>query len=157
MKIIILPLVIFFFSSSVVFAESIDVKLISYEDKKSYDDTSTCEMEFTITNNSWGSMYGLSIKTESYDDRGEKLDDYAFAGKINAFGGIFSNIDRVLIGNSSTSKSLHLQSRCQYVAKIYLIEVKANDCNIRMMPEDGNCLAIINPSSNIDHIKLIKK
>ena len=152
-----LSLVLVFVFSSSVFAESINIKLISYEDKTSYDDTAICEMEFTVTNNSWGTMYGLSVETESYDDRGDKLDDYAFSGKINAFGGIFSSIDKILIGNSATSKSLQLKSRCKYIGKIYLKEVKPSNCNVRMMPENGNCLAIINTSSDIDHIKLIKK
>ena len=154
---IILILFFLFFSSS-IFAVSIDVKLISYEDKKDmFDDTPTCEMEFTVTNNSWGTMYGLRITTVSYDDRGDKLENYAFNGSINAFGGLFSDTDSILLGNSSTSKSLHLKSKCQYVAEIFMTKVKPSNCNIRMMPEDGNCLTIINPFSDIDHIKLLKK
>ena len=151
-------LILFLFIPIKAFSVSIDVKLISYEDKKDmFNDTPTCEMEFTVTNNSWGTMYGLSITTESFDDRGDKLADYAFKGRINAFGGLFSDTDSILLGNSSTSKSLHLESKCQYVAEIYMTEVKPSNCNVRMMPEDGDCLAIINPMSDIEHIKLINK
>ena len=150
--------ILFLFIPIKVFSQSIDVKLISYEDKKDmFDQTPTCEMEFTVTNNSWGTMYGLSITTESYDDRGDKIENYSFYVNIDAFGGMFSDTDTILLGNSSTSKSLHLKSKCQYVAEIYMKEVKPPKCNIRMMPEDGDCLAIINPMSDIEHIKLIKK
>ena len=150
--------ILFLFIPFSAFAESIDVKLISYEDKKDiFDDTPTCEMEFTVTNNSWGTMYGLSIATESFDDRGDKLENYALGGSINAFGGLFSDTVVILLGKSSTSKSLHVKSKCQYVAEIFMTKVKPRNCNIRMMPEDGNCLEIINSSSDIDHIKLIKK
>lgn len=157
MKSFFLSFVLVFVFLSPSLAESINIKLISYEDDTSYDDTAICELEFTVTNNSWGTMYGLSVETESYDDRGDKLDDYAFSGNINAFGGMFSDIDRILVGNSATSKSLQLKSRCKYIGKIYLKKVKPGNCNVRMMPENGNCLAIINPSSDIDHIKLIRQ
>ena len=158
MKKYIFIFILFLFPTFYSFAESIDVKLISYEDKKDiFDETPTCEMEFTVTNNSWGTMYGLKITSESYDDRGDKLENYAFNGSINAFGGLFSDTDAILLGNSSTSKSLHLKSKCQYIAEIFMTKVKPSNCNIRMMPEDGNCLTIINPFSDIDHIKLIKK
>ena len=147
----------FLFFSFSLFAKSIDVKLISYEDKKDYEDNPTCKLEFTVTNNSWGTMYDLSIATESYDDRGDKLGDYAFNGYIDAFGGMFSSIDSILLGNSSTSKSLHLKSRCKYIGEIYMTKVKPSNCNIRMMPEEADCINIINPISDIDHIKLLKK
>ena len=149
--------ILFLLTSSAVYAVSIDVRLISYEDKEDWDGNPTCEMEFTVVNNSWGTMYGLGISTESYDDRGDKLEDYAFSSKIDAFGGLFSSTDSILLGNSSTSKSLHLKGKCQYVSEIFMTKVKPRNCNIRMMPEDGDCLAIINQASDIDHIKLIKK
>ena len=61
-------------------SESINVELISYEDKKDFTGKDTCELEFTYTNNSWGTIYDLGIDTESYDDRDSKLE----ANIINA-------------------------------------------------------------------------
>lgn len=147
---------LFLLFSTSLFAVSIDVKLISYEDKEDWDGNPTCEMEFNVVNNSWGTMYGLRISTESYDDRGDKLEDYAFSSSIDAFGGLFNDTDAILVGNSSTSKSLHLKGKCQYISEIFMTKVKPDNCNIRMTPEDGNCLDIINPSSDIDHIQLLK-
>lgn len=131
------------------------VELISYEDKKDYEEKPYCEMEFTFTNNSFGTLYQMDIETESFDDRGDKLDDYAFNSKIKAFGDFWSMEEEIKIGNSATSKSLSLKTKCQYVKDIYMTEVKDKYCNIRMLPEETNCLALVVPNSKIDHINLL--
>ena len=136
---------------------SIDVVLISYEDKTSSDNTSTCELEFAFTNNSYGTLHELKIATESYDDREEKIDDYAFELYINAFGGFFNDLEEIKVGNSATSKSLHLKSKCKYIEKIYLTKVDNKYCNIRMLPENINCLDLVNIRSDIKHINFLKK
>jgi hypothetical protein len=38
-----------------------------------------------------------------------------------------------------------------------MTKVEQKNCNIRMMPEDANCLDIITASSKINHIKIVKK
>lgn len=144
------------FYSALAFSNSIDVVLVGYEDKKDYEDNPTCELEFTFNNNSWGTLYQIEIETNVLDDRGDKVDDYGFSDKIKAFE-LFSDINNIKVGNSATFKSLHLDGKCQYLKDIYLTEVKPEKCNIRMMPEDGDCLKIINPISRIDHINLINE
>ena len=133
------------------------VELISYEDLKDYDDNPYCEMEFTFTNQSFGTIYEMDISTEGYDDRGDKLDDYAFKNTIQAFGDFWSSEEEMKVGNSATSKSLSLDSRCQYIKDIYMTGVDNKNCNIRMLPEGFNCLDLIVPSSKIDHINILFK
>ena len=145
-----------FFGVTQINATSIDVTLVGYEDDKDYEDNPTCELEFTFGNNAWGTLYGLSIETEVFDDRGDKMDDYGFNSKIEAFE-LFSDIKNIKVGNAATFKSLHLKGKCQYVQDIYLKEVKPEKCNIRMMPEDADCLTIVNPISKIDHVNLINE
>lgn len=144
------------FGISNIQATSIDLVLVGYEDEKDYEDNPTCKLEFTFGNNSWGTLYGLSIETEVYDDRGDKMDDYGFNSKIEAFE-LFSDIKSIKVGNAATFKSLHLKGKCQYVQDIFLKEVKPEKCNIRMMPEDADCLTIVNPISRIDHVNLINE
>ena len=158
---------ILFFSFFTVFAlpalsESINIELISYEDKKDFQEKDTCELEFTFTNNAWGTIYGLSIDTESYDDRESKIDGGIFSQKITPFADqlvaiIWGDATSIRKGNAATAKSLKLDSKCKYVETIYMTKVEQKNCNIRMMPEDANCLDIITASSKIDHIKLTKK
>ena len=144
------------FGISNIQATSIDLVLVGYEDEKDYEDNPTCKLEFTFGNNSWGTLYGLSIETEVYDDRGDKMDDYGFNSKIEAFE-LFSDIKSIKVGNAATFKSLHLKGKCQYVQDIFLKEVKPEKCNIRMMPEEADCLTIVNPISRIDHVNLINE
>ena len=153
--------IILFFSISTLFASSafsqnINVELISYTEKEN-SGKYNCQLEFTFTNNSWGTMYGLKIDTEVYDDREDIMDNYVFGKYINPFAGIFSKIDKINLGNSATSKSLHLKGKCKYITIIKMTKVKPNHCNIRKMPEEAKCLDIVTASSKIDHIKLIKK
>tara|TARA_Y100001936_G_C15755226_1_gene498220 strand:- start:143 stop:622 length:480 start_codon:yes stop_codon:yes gene_type:complete len=147
--------ILFLFTASAN-SKNINIELISYKEKES-SGKYNCLLEFTFTNNSWGTMYGLKVDTEAFDDREDKMSDYAFAKYINPFAGIFSKIDKIGLGNSATSKSLHLKGKCKYISVIIMKEVKPEHCNIRQMPEDANCLDIITASSKIDHIKLIKK
>jgi|TARA_B100000929_G_scaffold89870_1_gene70407 hypothetical protein len=138
-------------------SESINVELISYEDKKDFTGKDTCELEFTYTNNSWGTIYDLGIDTESYDDRDSKLEANIMQSRISPFAIIFGDVTAIKKGNTATAKSLLLKSKCKYIAIVYMTKVKPQNCNIRMMPEEANCLDIITASSKIDHIKLTKK
>ena len=84
------------------------------------------------------------------------MDDYGFNSKIEAFE-LFSDIKSIKVGNAATFKSLHLKGKCQYIQDIFLKEVKPEKCNIRMMPEEADCLTIVNPISRIDHVNLINE
>jgi len=130
------------------------VELISYEDKQDYEDKPVCELEFTVTNNSFGTMYDYRISTETFDDRGDKMDEYAMDDKIDAFGDFWSFDEDIKVGNSATSKSLQLKGKCSYVQDIYMTEVKNRYCNIRMLPDGFDCLSLVQPVSKIDHINL---
>ena len=137
-------------------ANTIDVVLVGYEEKKDYNDNPTCEMEFSFGNNAWGTMYQLAIDSVVYDDRGDKMPEYAFKNQIVAFD-MWSSTKSMPVGSALTSKSLEVEGRCKYIQDIYLKEVKPEKCNVRMMPEDADCLEIINPISRIDHINLINE
>ena len=130
------------------------VELISYEDKQDYEDKAICELEFTVTNNSFGTMYDYRISTETFDDRGDKMDEYAMDDKIDAFGDFWSFDEDIKIGNSATSKSLQLKGKCSYIQDIYMTEVNNRYCNIRMLPDGFDCLSLVKPVSKIDHINL---
>tara|TARA_B100001059_G_C17675439_1_gene496774 strand:- start:87 stop:890 length:804 start_codon:yes stop_codon:yes gene_type:complete len=130
------------------------VELISYEDKQDYEDKPVCEIEFTFTNNSFGTMYDYRISTETFDDRGDKMDEYALDDKIDAFGDFWSFDEDIKLENSATSKSLQLKGKCSYIQDIYMTEVKNRYCNIRMLPDGFDCLSLVKPVSKIDHINL---
>jgi len=144
--------------TSFVYAQdkpSITIELLSYEQKtNSYDDTPYCALSYSITNNSWGTLYGIRVKTEAFDDRDTKLDDYGLGGNIlNPFSGWFDDQKFISIGDMKQVTNLEFGGQCKYMGLINALEVKAEDCNIRMMPEGVNCLDILELKSKIDHIK----
>ena len=156
-KLILLITSLLTFFSFPALSENINLELIAYEDKKDFQEKDTCELEFTFTNNAWGTIYDLGIDTESYDDRGSKIDGNIFSQKITPFAIIFGDVTSIRKGNTATAKSLTLDSKCKYIETIYMTKVEQKNCNIRMMPEDANCLDIITASSKINHIKIVKK
>ena len=156
-KLILLITSLLTFFSFPALSENINLELIAYEDKKDFQGKDTCELEFTFTNNAWGTIYDLGIDTESYDDRESKIDGNIFSQKITPFAIIFGDVTSIRKGNTATAKSLTLDSKCKYIETIYMTKVEQKNCNIRMMPEDANCLDIITASSKINHIKIVKK
>jgi hypothetical protein len=144
-------------STTVTYTATLDVKLISYEDKKSYDGTAQCELEFSFTNNSWGTIYGLRIDTEVFDDRKSKVSSNMIMRHITPFAMIFGDVTSIRPGNSATAKSLTVNEKCQYIGEIFMTKVDQKNCNIRMMPEGAKCINIIRGSSDISHINLINK
>jgi len=156
-KLILLITSLLTFFSFPALSENINLELIAYEDKKDFQEKDTCELEFTFTNNAWGTIYDLGIDTESYDDRESKIDGNIFSQKITPFAIIFGDVTSIRKGNTATAKSLTLDSKCKYIETIYMTKVEQKNCNVRMMPEDANCLDIITASSKINHIKIVKK
>jgi len=139
-------------------APSITIELLSYEQKtSSYDDKPYCTLSYSITNNSWGTLYGIRVKTEAFDDRDTKLDDYGLGGNVlNPFSGWFDDQKFIRVGDMKQVSNLEYGGKCKYMGAINVLEVKPSDCNIRMMPEDGSCFDILNLKSKIDHITFKK-
>ena len=137
---------------------SISIELLSYEQKiNSFDETPYCEISYIITNNSWGTLYGIRIETEAYDDRGTKLDGHGLGGKfIDPFSGWFDTQVLIRKGDMKQLNNLEYSGQCKYLQVINAIEAAPEDCNVRMMPEEGSCYDILSLRSNIDHITFQK-
>ena len=138
---------------------SITIELLSYEQKiGSYDDTPYCSISYQVINESWGTLYGIRVFTEGFDDRESKLDDYGLGGNvINPFGGWFNDQEYISKGYMMQVSNLEFKGTCKYMGVINALKVKPEDCNIRMMPEDGSCFDILNLKSKIDHISFKKR
>jgi len=138
---------------------SISIELLSYEQKiGAYDDKPYCSISYNLVNNSWGTLYGIRLITEAFDDRETKLDDYGLGGNvINPFGSLFDNQILVAKGDMKQISNLEFEGTCKYMGAVYALEVPPEDCNIRMMPEDGSCFDILNLKSKIDHITFNKR
>lgn len=157
--------VVFFISSLIPITSiakanpSITIELLSYEQKaSSLDDVPYCEISYVITNNSWGTLYGIRVETEAYDDRGTKLDYYGLDGKyIDPFSGWFDSQVLIRKGDMKQLNNLEYSGKCNFIKNINATEVAPEDCNARMMPEDGSCFDVLTLRSSIDHISFQKK
>ena len=157
--------VVFFISSLIPITSiaqtnpSITIELLSYEQKaSSLDDVPYCEISYAITNNSWGTLYGIRVETEAYDDRGTKLDYYGLDGKyIDPFSGWFDSQVLIRKGDMKQLNNLEYSGKCNFIKTINATEVAPEDCNARMMPEDGSCFDVLTLRSSIDHISFQKK
>ena len=131
---------------------SITVKLLSYQ-----QDSSHCNLTYSISNNSWGSIRGLFIRTEAFDDRGVEIDGYAMGDYISPFDAYFDPLISIPVGGIAKSDDLMYKGKCKYIEIINVLEVDEKNCNIRMMPDEATCSNIMVYKSNIQHITLRKK
>jgi hypothetical protein len=146
--------VLLFFTSSIAIANThaISVELLSYEQKEDH-----CALTYSISNNSWGTMYGIRIKTEAFDDRDTVLKGHAFGTAMNPFAGFWDTLVSIPKGGKTTSSDLKYKGQCKFIGTINVLGIDVNDCNIRMMPEEAKCSDIVEYKSNIDHITLRNK
>ena len=148
-----LAILLFFISSvSIANTPSISLDLVSYEQKDGH-----CALTYSILNNSWGTIYGLRITTEAFDDRDTKLDEYLFGSTINPFASYWDQNVSIPLGSQRIASDLKYKGKCKYMGTINALRVAVSDCNIRMMPEQARCFDIIEFNSKIDHISFNKK
>ena len=135
--------------------KSIDVQLIATSDSQSDDGKNDyCKIKFNIINNSWGTIYAIKINTEVYDDR-TKLSPRYFTTNIDPFAGLLAVPEKIKLGGNATA-NVNVISKCEFIERINIIDVKPKFCNITSRPEEESCFDIINPSSTIENISIIK-
>jgi hypothetical protein len=154
-KVLQLALMLIISSLSSAETPSITVKILSYQQGAEH-----CQLTYSVSNNSWGTMKELWILTEAFDDRGTKMKGYKFNGEyMNPFGGWSWENPVISIPKGGISKmnDLKFKGMCQYIGTINVLEVKDKNCIIRMMPEEAICPDVMVYKSNIEHITFQKK
>ena len=148
-----LALMVIIASVSNADAPSITVKILSYQQGADH-----CQLTYSVSNNSWGTMKNLWILTEAFDDRGTEMDEHSWEGEyMNPFSGYPNPVVSIPKGGIAKSDNLTYKGKCKYIGTINVLEVKDKNCIIRMMPEEAICSDIMVYESNIDHITFRKK
>ena len=147
-------LILLSFTSSISIANNpvITVELLSYEQEEDY-----CKLTYSVSNNTWGTMYDFQVKTEAFDDRGTEMDGYGFGEYMNPFDGFWDPLESIPNGYRATSNNLKFKGQCKYIGTINALKIDLDDCSIRMMPEEANCFDIVEFKSSINHITFRKK
>ncbi|MER9814669.1 hypothetical protein [Mesorhizobium sp. M0129] len=139
--------------SSPAFSQSVDIKIIKMEpDTMLFGEKKEgCKIGFSITNNSWGTIYRISVPLDATDDRGQGVDELLAASADNSK--LFAWIP-IAKGQTIVSEgSATFKESCKYISKITLSEpVEDYNCTIRMMPEEAHCSDVVTLSSGIDRL-----
>ena len=86
------------------------------------------------------------------------MDYYGLGGKyIDPFSGWFDSQVLIRKGDMKQLNNLEYSGKCNFIKTINATEVAPEDCNARMMPEDGSCFDVLTLGSSIDHISFQKK
>lgn len=134
-------------------ANEVIIRITGVEERKDYFSGETvCDLEYEIENNSTGTIYGLVVHLNAWDDRGDRLSNFG------------SPLENVLDGSSSaiavgeTERYRGRNSRggfeteCQYLRTVRVSSISDGFCNIRMFPDDIACEDVVTLISSIPQI-----
>lgn len=135
-------------------AESININIVDLIDERNeFLEGDYCNIEYEISNNSVGTIYLLRVAIDAWDDRGQKLDEMLSSSIEN--GGGFAGYTPIPVGSTSRFEiDSGFKVRCKYLAKIQIVELKPEYCNVRMLPEDTNCRSLLNFESSVDGVDI---
>lgn len=130
-------MMIILMTPGMAFANEVVIELTGKVERESLGDK-LCDLEFNLTNNSFGTLYEISIPIDGWDDRGEKFDELLAFTMKNSNGGWG---DKTPVAKSATVsfKGGSFKGSCKWLDKIKIGKLDNDDCNIRMMPEEVNC------------------
>lgn len=123
------------------FSQEVLIELTGKVERESLGDK-YCDLEFNLTNNSYGTLYRIYVTADGWDDRGEKYDEllgFSMENKSGSWG------DRTSVAKGVTQsfKGGSFKGSCKWLDKIEIDKLDNDDCNIRMMPEDVTCNDIL--------------
>lgn len=131
-------------------ANEIIINITGKNAKETYDKKPLCKLQYDITNNSTGTIYYLRAHVDGWDDRGDQVDEMLFSS-IDNVGPGFSGRVPIRVGNTiGFEMEYGFEVRCQYLAKIIIEKIQPENCNIRMLPEDADCIDIVVFKSSVD-------
>lgn len=123
------------------FANEVLIELTGKVEREYYGGK-LCDLEFNLTNNSFGTLYRIYINVDGWDDRGEKFDELLSFSMDNSHGG-WGGKTPVAKGTTQSFKGGSFKGSCKWLDKIKIGKLDNDDCNIRMMPEEVNCSDIL--------------
>ena len=153
MRRFLLVLISALFCWQTAFANEIAINIAGYDESNNYDGKPICELQYDITNNSTGTIYFLDVSIDGWDDRGTELDEILVAKFSNGSG--WSGRTPIALGASVRFTSgAEFKTKCDYLGRIKVKDIKPEYCNIRMLPEDVDCNDIVKVTSELENVAL---
>lgn len=145
--------------SPVVHAEdpggAIHFDIIGLQDDKTYDGLPVCKIEFSLNNQSTGSIYSISVRVDVWDDRGDQMEPQL--GSLVLSTDEFWSGSDIVIPQGETVNILQqrgAKGRCKYLSEVAVTGVDPKNCNIRNLPEEANCLEMVRLTSSVESVKI---
>ncbi len=136
--------------------EGINFTLTRIQDEESFMNEPICNVYFDVTNNSYGTVYWISMNVNAYDDRGDKIEGFAsMVLDIDPFENTFAD-DLKISKGGTTSAVMKLKGRCEYLATIEAIKVSNKYCNMRNLPEGVDCFDLVSVESGVEQVEFFK-
>ena len=145
--------------SPVVHAEdpggAIHFDIIGLQDDQNYQGLPVCNLEFSLSNQSTGSIYYVRVKIDVWDDRGDQMEPQ-FGAIYLSTNEYFSGSDFVIPRGETVNilQEWGPKGRCKYVAEVAIAGVDPKYCNIRNLPEEANCLEMVRLTSSVESVKI---
>jgi len=138
-------------------ANEVIITLASLTDGETYDNKPTCSLEFSITNNAYGTIHKIQGELTAWDDRDTELEASGFSGSASNSGGMFSGYKKIEVGATvhNVGKAT-FKEKCKYFGKLKLNGIDEDDCAMRMLPEDVSCVDFTVLKSAIDAVEVVE-
>ena len=146
--------------SPVVHAEdpggAIHFDIIGLQDDQNYTTVfPSVNLEFSLNNQSTGSIYSISVRVDVWDDRGDQMEPQL--GSIVLSTDEFWSGSDIVIPQGETVNILQqrgAKGRCKYLSEVAVTGVDPKNCNIRNLPEEANCLEMVRLTSSVESVKI---
>jgi len=134
---------------------SINFEVIGMQDDQNYQGLPVCNLEFSLSNQSTGSIYYVRVKIDVWDDRGDQMEPQ-FGAIYLSTNEYFSGSDFVIPRGETVNilQEWGPKGRCKYVAEVAIAGVDPKYCNIRNLPEEANCLEMVRLTSSVESVKI---
>jgi len=112
-------------------------------------------VNFSVTNNAYGTIDLLTIQLTAYDDRGREVDELLSAQAGNQDGRMSRK--PIAVGATVTGLgSATFKEECQYLAEMEIDKLRPHECGMRMLPENVQCRTFTVLKSSIPTLKIRK-
>ena len=134
------------------------LKLESITDTdNSYDNKPRFNINYTVENYGYGTLYAMMFEVKVYDDRDNEMD--VVFDQMNPFEYVLSFTSNskypVLRVGEKMSKVLTITGNKKYIRKVVITGFDNHNFSMRMLPEEVDPLNLIKTFSNIPNVSFI--
>jgi cell division septation protein DedD len=131
------------------FSNTITINITGFVEDTDWQEIPHCKLIYEIENNAMGTIHRLGVDVHAWTDREEQL-----TSSLSNWS--HTSLLPIARGETESFRQLSgLESRCEYLERLQIYNVEPQYCNIRMLPEDADCLGMITLTSSIEGLVVL--